>query len=159
MLIGKKIILRDLNYSDVDFLFHIENNEELWKYGSERKKYSKLELVNYISDANIDICIAGQYRFVIESLNKPIGFVDLFNYAIHQAEVGIIIDTPFRRKGHAKEALHLISSYAFKKLAIQHLLCSVKTTNKSSISLFYSCGFTLLQREKESEILILRNNL
>ena len=41
MLTGKNIVLRNLVFDDLDFLYNIENNEELWKYGSERKKISR----------------------------------------------------------------------------------------------------------------------
>ena len=43
MLIGKKIILRPLNSSDLSFLRHIENNSENWIFGSENKIFSELE--------------------------------------------------------------------------------------------------------------------
>ena len=159
MLIGEHIVLRNLVFDDLDFLYNIENNEELWKYGSERKKISKKKLIDYISNSNIDISIANQFRFVIDLLNQPIGFIDLFNYKIHQVEVGIIIDQPFRRKGYAKEALNLISIYAFEVLKSDQLLCKINIKNQSSISLFSSCGFKLFTENKICKTFILRNYL
>ena len=66
MLKGKKIVLRPLLDSDLEFLYKIENDEENWKFGGENKQNSKQELANYISNSRIDINIAKQYRFVID---------------------------------------------------------------------------------------------
>jgi len=38
MLVGKKIKLRSLKESDLNFLMNIENNCDNWIYGSENKK-------------------------------------------------------------------------------------------------------------------------
>ena len=48
MLKGRNITLRPLQNSDLDFLFTIENNKELWRYGSEKKQFTKSELSSYI---------------------------------------------------------------------------------------------------------------
>ena len=80
MLKGKNIVLRPLQNTDLDFLFEIENNIENWQFGSEKKKYNKQELLDYIKNAQTDISLAKQYRFVIDLNSIPIGFIDLFNY-------------------------------------------------------------------------------
>jgi len=146
MLKGKHIILRPLRNSDVDFLFEIEHNTENWQFGSEQKKYNKKELLDYIANARIDITVAKQYRFVIDLNSIPIGFIDLFNYTGNSAGVGVIISKNYRKKGFAKEALTLLSEYAFLILDINQLYCSITKDNLVSIKLFSSCSFKL---EKE----------
>ena len=37
MLVQEPISLRFLKKSDLDFLFKIENDKSLWRYGSEKK--------------------------------------------------------------------------------------------------------------------------
>ena len=37
MLNGKNVILRSLEKTDLNFLAEIENNQENWEFGSERK--------------------------------------------------------------------------------------------------------------------------
>ncbi|MEC9209231.1 MAG: GNAT family N-acetyltransferase [Bacteroidota bacterium] len=147
MLKGRSIALRLLQDSDLDFLEKIENNKENWKFGSEKKQYSKQELADYITNAKTDISIAKQYRFVIDLKNTPIGFIDLFNYTTRSAEVGVIITKDYRGKGFATEALNLLTDYAFFVLDINQLYASVTKDNLQSIKLFTSCGFDL-QREK-----------
>ena len=149
MLKGKNITLRSLILNDLDFLYSIENSFENWQYGSEKKHFSKEALVSYINNANEDIGTAKQYRFVIDYQNNPIGFIDLFDYTINSAGVGIIIDKKYRERGFAKEALHLLIDYSSVNLKIEQLTSKVEKGNIASINLFTSCGFNL-QMEKES---------
>lgn len=151
MLKGENIILRPLQDSDLDFLDKIENNKENWQFGSEEKQYSRKELLDYISNAKTDISISKQYRFVIDLKNTPIGFIDLFNYTRKSAGVGVIITEKYRNKGFAKEALNLLTDYAFRVLDVNQLHASVTKNNLMSIKLFYSCRFDLL-REKTDVI-------
>ena len=148
MLKSDKILLRPLQLSDLDFLFEVENNTENWKYGAENKEYTKEEFTNYIANAKQDIATAGQFRFVIDFRNTPIGFIDLFDYTTDRAGVGVIIAKNYRRRGFAKEALHLLSIYSFRTLNFKKLDCNIEKDNLASIKLFASCGFEL-EREKK----------
>ena len=154
MLKSDKILLRPLQLSDLDFLFEIENNKENWKYGTENKQYTKEELTNYIANAKQDITNAGQFRFVIDFENTPIGFIDLFDYTTNSAGVGVIIAKNYRRRGFAKEALHLLSIYSFETLNLKRLDCNIEKDNLASIKLFTSCGFELKRENEELQYFI-----
>ena len=154
MLRGEDIVLRPLQDSDLDFLIKIENNKENWQFGSEKKEYSKQELTNYISNAKIDIKLADQYRFVIDLDGIAIGFIDLFDYTVNSACVGVIITQDYRNKGFAKEALNLISDYAFKFLNLKKIHCSIQKDNLISNQLFTSCGFVFLREVKQLKYFI-----
>ena len=52
MLKGKKIKLRTLLPTDLEFLQKIENDRSLWEYGSDRKIFTKEELTNYIKNSS-----------------------------------------------------------------------------------------------------------
>ena len=149
MLKSDKILLRPLQLSDLDFLFEVENNTENWKYGAENKEYTKEEFTNYIANAKQDIATAGQFRFVIDLENTPIGFIDLFDYTATSAGVGVIIVKNYRRRGFAKEVLKLLSIYSFETLNLKRLDCNIEKDNLRSIKLFTSCGFELEKEEKE----------
>jgi len=149
MLKGNNILLRPLKVSDLNFLFEVENNTDNWKYGTENKQYTKEELTNYIANAQQDIVTAGQFRFVIEFRNTPIGFIDLFDYKTDSAGVGVIIAKNYRRRGFAKEVLKLLIDYATNTLKIEKLHCNIQEDNFASINLFTSCGFELEKEEKE----------
>ena len=154
MLKGKNIALRPLQNSDFDFLKRIENNTDNWQFGSERKEYSDKELSDYITNAKTDIKVAKQYRFSIDLNSTPIGFIDLFNYTANSAGVGVIITKDYRNKGFAKEALNLLTDYAFVILDIAQLYCGITKDNLESIKLFTSCGFELEGEEKEFQYFV-----
>ncbi len=154
MLKSDKILLRPLQLSDLDFLFEIENNKENWKYGTENKQYTKEELTNYIANAKQDISNAGQFRFVIDFENTPIGFIDLFDYITNSAGVGVIIVKNYRRRGFLKEALELLIDYATNTLKIEKLHCNIQKDNLASIKLFTSCGFELEREKKELQYFV-----
>ena len=93
---------------------------ELLIFGSEKKQFTDQEFLDYIRNAKTDIKTAKQYRFVIDLSDKPIGFIDLFDYDIISAGVGIIIIKKFRNKGFAKEALNLIDNLERSKVALEN---------------------------------------
>ncbi len=154
MLNGKNILLRSLKISDLSFLKHIENNKSNWRYGSENVIYSDNDLINFIINSNQNIKKSKQLRFVIDKYGPSIGFVDLFDYKEFTANIGIIIDKEYRRNGFGKEALNLISNYAFSFLKINKLYAMVHSSNQSSISLFRSSGFTLFKTQKQFQYFI-----
>ena len=154
MLKGENIVLRPLQNSDFDFLKRIENNTDNWQFGSERREYSDKELSDYITNAKTDIKVAKQYRFVIDLNGSPIGFIDLFDYTANSAGVGVIITENYRNKGFAKQALHLLSDYAFTTVNVFKLHCAIAKDNLESIKLFTSCGFELEKEEKELQYFI-----
>ena len=154
MLKSDKILLRPLQLSDLDFLFEIENNKEHWKYGTENKQYTKEELTNYIANAKQDIATAGQFRFVIDWENTPIGFIDLFDYTANSAAVGVIVAENYRNKGFAKQALDLLSNYAFSTINVFKLHCAIAKDNLASIKLFTSCGFEFERDKKELQYFV-----
>ena len=154
MLKGENITLRPLYLSDLNFLFEVENNTDNWRYGAENKVYTKEELTNYIANAKQDIATAGQFRFVIDLENTPIGFIDLFDYTANSAGVGVIIAKNYRRRGFAKEAMQLLSIYSFKTLNLKKLDCNIQKDNLASIKLFTSCGFELEREKKELQYFV-----
>ena len=147
MLKGNKILLRPLIYSDLNFLKSIENNIDNWHFGSEEKKFSNDELINYIENAKINIKIAKQYRFVIDYNCSPVGFIDLYNYKNKSVEIGIIISKKYRNRGFAKESLLLILDYSLNNLGLKKISATISSENLLSLMLFKSCGFKIHKKE------------
>jgi len=154
MLRGENILLRSLQYSDLDFLEKVENNKEYWQFGSDFKQYSRDDLAEYIANATTDIKLAKQYRFVIDLNSTPIGFIDLFDYEVESAGVGIIIVEDYRNKGFANEALNLLVEYAFFVLHVKKLYSKVKKDNLASIKLFTGCRFALERKKTDFQYFV-----
>ena len=149
MLEVKKIKLRTLLPTDLEFLQKIENDKNLWEYGSDRKIFTKEELTNYIKNSSEKIQKAKQFRFVVDCNNTPVGFVDLFEYKNSSAGVGIIIDTEYQKKGFASESLKLLIDYSLKEIKLKKLYCKIGKYNLRSIQLFTSCGFAFTKEKDD----------
>ena len=115
MLVGKKIKLPSLKESDINFLMNIENNSDNWIYGSENKKYTIQELKNYLSNSKVGLTITKQFRYVIEK-EKPIGFIDLYDYCKDKASVGIFIIKEMRNNGFAKDSAAATATTALRPI-------------------------------------------
>jgi len=140
---GKKCDLRAPEPSDLDQLYRWENDTSLWEPGNILSPFSKETLKNFIDNHGNDIYRTGQQRLMIVSNKITIGCIDLFDFEpLHRrAGVGIIIDAEFRRKGLAKDALQTLIEYAFQRLHMHQLYCSIDPSNEASLKLFSSCGF------------------
>ena len=133
-------------------LFLWENDLEINEVSLSKVPFSKYILEKYIAQAHLDIQQAGQYRFVLEDQDgNAIGCVDLFEYdAIdRRAAIGIIIEKKYRLKGYALEAISLMKDYAFNRIGMHQLHCSVGVNNLKSLKLFKSAGFTQIGIRKD----------
>ena len=145
-MIGKKIFLRALELNDVQTLYALENDVDVWGVSDTMMPYSAFVLEQYVLEAiNTDIYAAKQLRLVICDCNngKPVGLIDLFDFSPrHQrANVGVLISKTFRGKGFAKEALQLLTDYAFSVLHLRQLVADLTEDNIDSQRLYQSVGF------------------
>ncbi len=152
MLKGENIQLRALEPSDLETLYHWENDINIWKVSQTITPFSKHVLSKYLENAHQDIFTAKQLRLIIEKNSRSIGTIDLFDFdPTHQrAAVGIwIADQGERQKGYAREALKLLIDYAFKQLQLKQIYCNISSINKASINLFSGLDFILVGVKKD----------
>src|SRR5690554_492216 len=143
---GEKIYLRALEPSDLDFLYHLENDESLWEVSNTVAPYSRFILNEYLENSHRDIYDVKQLRLVIckNDSTTPLGFIDLYDFDPKHFKVGIgivIFNNDDRRKGFAFEALTLTCNYAFTHLNVHQVFAGITEGNEESISLFESAGF------------------
>ncbi|HFS67445.1 MAG TPA: N-acetyltransferase [Flavobacteriia bacterium] len=145
------IKLRALEPEDLDFLFEVENKEEIWHISGTQVPFSRYILKQYIANSHIDIYEAKQLRLVIEYKNKPIGFIDLFDFnPLHKrAGIGIVIIKSQQNNGFATTALKILIKYAFSILNLHQLYANIESNNITSKKLFTNVGFELVGVKKE----------
>jgi diamine N-acetyltransferase len=155
---GTEIILRALEPSDIDLLYHWENDPSIWKVSNTIVPYSKFILNKYLENSHLDIYQTKQLRLMIDlrekekDAPKTIGTVDLFDFDPYhnRAGVGILIgDKSERKKGFASLSLKKLINYAFDTLQLHQIYCNILTENKESLSLFQKHGFELIGEKKE----------
>lgn len=152
MLQGKKVTLRAMESSDLNLIYHWENEVGNWKYGDTLIPFSKEEIERYIKGVR-DIYADKQLRLIIcnSENNQAIGLVDLFDFEPRhrRSALGILIgDKEQRNQGFAHDTLITICDYAFEILALNQLHCSISDDNIISIKLFESAGFKECGRRK-----------
>jgi len=142
---GKLCSLRALELEDLDFLYALENDTEIWEISHTLKPYSRAVLKEYLSNAHRDIYEVKQLRLCIcNGKGERVGLIDLFDFdPRHQrAGIGIVIMNPDERNsGIGHEALSLFLDYAFSVLDLHQVYANILEDNLPSIHLFEKLGF------------------
>ena len=140
---GEKIVLRSVDFSDVDTILLWENSKDEPLYGIFEERYTR---------KNVELFVMLQMQYSLEQTEQlrlmicshegeRLGCIDLTEYDGRKAFVSILIfDLDNRRKGFAENALRLMIDYA-KSLGLQTLYASIFPENLPSISLFKKLGF------------------
>ena len=134
------VTLRALEPDDLEFLYALENDPDVWGVSDTLAPVSRHALREYLRHAAADFYVVRQLRLVITTeIGSPaVGVVDLFDYdPLHQrAGVGITILVSERRHGYARQALDLLREYAHEVLRLHQLYATVGGGNRASTKLF-----------------------
>lgn len=151
---GNTIYLRALEPEDLEFIYAIENDENIWEVSNTQTPYSKFLIRQYLENAHQDIHEAKQLRLAIckKETAEAIGLIDLFDFdpKNQRAGIGIIIQNETdRSSGFGKEALGLVVDYAFQQLQLHQLFANIGTENTPSLALFTTFGFEKIGVKKD----------
>lgn len=149
MINGAHIFLRELQATDVDFIYKWENDTENWKVSGTTKPFTKDEIEIFVNTQQ-DLTLNEQIRYVIclQDSETPIGTIDLFEFDALQKTIGIGIligEKSYRNKGFASEALNLIIDYCRNELSLVNVFCNIQINNTTSIRLFEKCDFQFIE--------------
>ncbi len=145
-IVGDKVILRSVDFSDIDTLLLWENSNNEPLYGIFKERYTR---------KNVKLFVMLQMQYTIEQTEQlrlmicspegeRLGTIDLTEYDGRKAFVSIlIVDLCNRRKGFGREALRLTIEYA-KSLGMRSLYATILDENEASLQLFLGAGFTSL---------------
>lgn len=137
--------LRALEPDDLDFLYQLENDPDLWAVSDAVVgPVSRHALREYLRQGSASLAEAGQLRLIItDESGQAVGALDLFDYStLHQrAGVGLAVLAAARRRGHAQAALAALLSYARHTLRLHQLYCTIAADNAASLRLFRRAGF------------------
>lgn len=143
---GDKVYLRAVEPEDLEVLYAMENDPQLWDVTNFTVPYSRYAVRQYIENSQCDVFADQQLRLMIVHREKRevVGTLDITEFVpLHaHGEVGIAIRREFQGQGLATEALQLLCDYAFGFLRLKQLTVHIATDNSHSIRLFTNCGFT-----------------
>ena len=146
LLKGEKIVLRSVDFSDVDTILLWENSSAEPLYGVYDEEYTHEDVVQFVENQQrYSLAENEQLRLMICSHEgECLGALDLTEYDGEKAFVSILIfDLDNRRKGFAENALRLAISYA-ESLGVHTLYANIFPENLPSISLFKKVGFEVV---------------
>lgn len=141
---GERLLLRALEPEDLEFIYQIENDENIWEVSQTQTPYSKFVIKQYLENSFKDIYEVKQLRLVVGTLEgEDVGLIDLFDFdpRNNKVGVGVLILNKERGKKYASEAMELLLSYAFKNLRIHQMYANVLEDNLASVKLFEKAGF------------------
>ena len=141
----KQIVLRAIEPEDLDLLYRIENDMEMWNVGNTNVPYSRYLLHEYVANAKSDIYTDRQVRMMVENTSgEVVGVADLVNFdpSNCRAEVGLIVLNSYRQQGYGTAILAKLVDYALNVLHLHQLYAYIDSENIASLSLFDKAGFT-----------------
>jgi len=138
-----EITLRALEPEDLELIFKIENDADLWRWGSTNQPISHYAVRQYLENQQNDIFLDGQLRHVILVDGVPAGIADLtdFQPRHRRAEGGIVVLPQYQRRGVATEALRQLHQYSGERLGVRSLCAYVANENVPAMTLFWHLGY------------------
>ena len=144
--------LRAMEPEDLDLLYSIENDSQLWDVSTNNVPYSRYLLHDYIATSSGDIYTDHQVRLIIENgVGETVGLADLTNFDARncRAEVGLVVVSRHRHCGYGQQALLQLADYALRVLHLHQLYALVDAANESSLQVFRKAGFVETARLKD----------
>lgn len=140
-LTGKNVSLREVHKEDLDIFLRIRNDYNICKYFRTIKPLTSYNQEWYLNNiVNNDKHIV--FTIVERSTMKVIGEVRASNIdQYNSAEIGIILDNSYYRKGYGSEALKLFLGFVFGRANINRVVALIADTNVSSIEFFKKNNF------------------
>ena len=144
--------LRAIEPEDLDLLYRIENDVNLWNVGITNVPYSRYALHDYVANVSGDIYIDNQVRLIIENADKQVvGIADIVNFdaGSRRAEIGLVIEKPFRGQGYGFSAMQALAKYALEVIHLHQLYAVIDARNETCLQLFRQLGYHESSRLKE----------
>jgi ribosomal-protein-alanine N-acetyltransferase len=140
-----RLIVRDLNYDDLDFIHVIHSKPEVQKYATldipESIDESKDYLRKYMEQQNRSP--RKEYGFCVSLVNQePIGLIGLSNglSKFKSAELWFKMHPKYWGKGYITEAALLVMKFGFERLLLHRIEAGVATENVASIRVLEKIG-------------------
>lgn len=153
MIEGQKCYLRAIEPTDIEYVYKWENDTTSWDDSDIRHPISQIAIETLIAQASIDVYQTRQTRLMICTINdnNVVGCVDMFDFNPYNMRcgIGIIIDTEYRGKGYATEAIGLMCNYLFKTIGIHSIYATMREKNMISQHIFTKCGFEQIGVRKD----------
>lgn len=141
----ERLLLRELDDSDAEFIFRLLNQESWKKYIGDKQIDSDEAALRYIQSGPVKMY--GNYGFGLWAvdllaLNRPIGICGLIRRdTLPEIDLGFAFLDGYTGRGYAYEACFAAINYAKNLLCKQQLLAIALPDNHRSVKLLEKLGF------------------
>ncbi len=142
---SKRLILRRIEFTDVNEVFFLRSNPEVLKYIKREPATKLLDATKFIK--KIKRGMNGNkwitWAITTKELHNMIGSICLWNFSEkhNSGEVGYDLMPEFHRQGYMTEAMELVIDYGFRTLELATLEAFTDKRNQASIHLLLKNHF------------------
>lgn len=144
----KNLLLRRMNYNDIQDLFEMRTIPEMIKYVDLKLDETTDETRAYINKMNEGIDSNKWIIWAIEHESKVIGCISIWNIneAGNSGELGYELSLNYQGQGIMKESLLSVIEYGFNVMNLMALDAYTEEKNVKSINLLKRCNFIDIDR-------------
>jgi ribosomal-protein-alanine N-acetyltransferase len=145
--VADEITLRKIVASDLDSLFEIYGNENLFQYSPVMLKKNKDTVVNMIGHFERDFHKRKEIFLGICLNSEPsniVGVAEMFDYSpdVNMVTIGYRLNDRYWAKGIATKAVKAMTDYLFNVICINRVQAYVMPDNIKSQNVLQRNGFT-----------------
>lgn len=142
-----KISLKKASFSDIEFLWYLRNQGDVYRYARQNRKVEWTEHINWIM--SLILGLAPKKLFIIKNQGLPIGQIRFDELARDEVEVSISVLKEFRGRGLAETAFRQALAGLKKEKKLKTLIATINKKNAASIIFFEKLNFKLKERGKD----------
>jgi Acetyltransferases, including N-acetylases of ribosomal proteins len=145
-IVTDEMILRKIIPQDIDPLFEIYNNENLFKYSPNMQKKNRATVENMIGHFERDFHKGKEIFLGICTSDNPdniVGVAEIFDYDkdVNMVTIGYRLNDRFWGKGFATQAVKALIGYLFTEIGINRIQAFVMPENEKSLNVLRRNGF------------------
>jgi len=153
-LIGERIILRDVNFSEA------ENVIEVFHYNQKPAK-TKEDVLEILKKAIVDYQNGTimNWGIALKETNEMIGVIGYYRGFKNQTgEIGFVLKSAHHRNGYTKEALELVVKFGREKMNLTYITAFTKDENVAAKKLFAKCDFEFVKVAEDGYLEYIHRN-
>ena len=140
-----EILLQSISESDIDELFSIYDNENVFKYCGILPKHNKGTVKKMVGHFQRDFNKKSRMKLGIylKSTSKLVGIIECMDYKkkVEMITIGYYLAEEYWGRGIASEALSMMTNYIFNETSIQRIQAEVMVENTASKQVLLKNGY------------------
>lgn len=142
----ERLILRKIQFEDVNFIYKHFGDEEVCKYMVDNEPVISIEEANEIiswSHSDPTNPTNNRWLIILKENNEPIGTIGFHRWDRNNrtAEIGYDLSKENWKKGIMSEAMEIALSFGFQKMGLNRIQAFVHIENMASYRILRKHGF------------------